>query len=119
MANIEETPTGKIEHTQLGDFYYNKKSELTGFIPRPKIDWLIAAVGVAKVFEIIGYKEIDEFGEYILADMDIDNKRRYYLRMINPSTGEVHYEGVPEDCRTVEAALKWRNQSNKLPKRLT
>jgi hypothetical protein len=119
MASKEKTNDGEIEHTQLGDFHYNRKGDLTAFIPRSRLDWLIEAVGIAKVFEIIGYMEIDEFGDYKVVNMDLDNKRRYYLRMVNPSTNEIHYEGIPEDCRTVEAALKWRNKSNKLPRRLT
>ena len=31
-----------------------------------------------------------------------------YLRMVNPSTGAIHVEGVGPECRTVEDAIKWR-----------
>lgn len=32
-----------------------------------------------------------------------------YLRMVNPSVGLVHFEGVPNDCMTVQGALNFRN----------
>ena len=32
----------------------------------------------------------------------------YYLRMVNPSTGAIHVEGVGPECRTVKDAIKWR-----------
>ncbi len=32
-----------------------------------------------------------------------------YLLMINPSTGEEHLEGIPNDCQTPKQALAWRD----------
>ena len=32
-----------------------------------------------------------------------------YLRMVNPSVGLVHFEGVPNECATVQDALNFRN----------
>jgi hypothetical protein len=32
-----------------------------------------------------------------------------YLRMVNPSTSEVHFEGVPNTQNTVQTALSWRD----------
>ena len=49
--------------------------------------------------------------DYELIDMgDIFESVEYapYLKMVNPSTGTVHMEGVHPDCRTVEQALNWR-----------
>lgn len=49
--------------------------------------------------------------EYELITIDIgDDRFRPYLRMKNPSTGDLHIEGVHPDCKTVEDALAWRNQ---------
>jgi hypothetical protein len=32
-----------------------------------------------------------------------------YLKMVNPSIGTFHVEGVDPQCATVEQALNWRN----------
>jgi len=32
-----------------------------------------------------------------------------YLRMVNPSTSEIHFEGVPNTQSTVQTALSWRD----------
>jgi hypothetical protein len=39
-----------------------------------------------------------------------DGRYRPYLKMINPSLGVVHVEGVHPDCKTVEEAICFRNQ---------
>ena len=38
-----------------------------------------------------------------------DGRIRPYLKMINPSTNDIHFEGVHPQCNTVESALAWRN----------
>ena len=42
-----------------------------------------------------------------------------YLKMVNPSLGTYHIEGVHPDCRTVAEALMWRNGSAETPRQLT
>jgi hypothetical protein len=42
-----------------------------------------------------------------------------YLFMINPSTGTIHAEGVHPDCKSIQQALNWRNQSEEIPTVLT
>ena len=59
---------------------------------------------------------------YELIDMSpIFTQVKYapYLFMINPSTGTIHAEGVHPDCKTIEQALNWRNQSTEKPVVLT
>jgi hypothetical protein len=52
----------------------------------------------------------NSFREYELLNLDvIDGTYRPYLKMLNPSTGEWHVEGVHPSCMTVEEALAWRD----------
>jgi hypothetical protein len=48
-----------------------------------------------------------------------DGRNRPYLKMINPSIGTYHIEGVHPECKTVKEALIWRNQSEETPAVLT
>jgi hypothetical protein len=48
-----------------------------------------------------------------------DNRERPYLKMLNPSTGEIHIEGVPPEINTIEKALNWRTYGNDFPIALT
>jgi hypothetical protein len=74
---------------------------------------------------------------YELIEIDIPDNRELtgyrkgtYLRMVNPSTEEIHFEGVPNyevppppgnrigwrsriEANTVKAALAWRNNNPK------
>lgn len=56
--------------------------------------------------------------ELILLDIG-DNNLRPYLKMINPSIGTYHIEGVHPDCKTVKDALEWRNGTKEIPEILT
>jgi len=38
-----------------------------------------------------------------------DGRERPYLKMLNPSVGVWHVEGVHPNCQTVQQALNWRN----------
>jgi len=58
--------------------------------------------------------------EYELLSLDLgDGRERPYLKMMNPSIGVWHVEGVHPDCQTVDAALAWRNQTEEQPDTLT
>ena len=64
-------------------------------------------VGTAKVnsltYELIMFKINEEIGE------------RPYLKMINPSVGIYHVEGVPPSVTTVAEALDSRNKTSVRP----
>ena len=67
-------------------------------------------------------KVVDSKDDYELIDMSpIFANLSYapYLKMVNPSTGTIHMEGVHPDCKTVEQALNWRNQEEEMPVQLT
>jgi len=69
-------------------------------------------------------KVIDKAPGYELIDLGNlfvgrDNFYAPYLAMRNPSTNIWHVEGIHEDCRTIDSALQWRNQSDKPPVKLT
>ncbi len=120
LGVIENREDGtSIDHSQYGDYHFDEKDKLTTFRPVSKLNYLIQQVGVQKVIEMVGFDIVDEFGKYKIINLDLGGDRRYYLRMVNPSTKEIHYEGVPNDCNSVEKAIKWRNQSNELPEDLT
>ncbi len=120
MGVIENREDGtSIDHSQYGDYHFDKDGKLTTFRPVSKLNYLIQQIGVQKVFEMVGFNIVDEFGKYKIINLDLGGDRRYYLRMVNPSTKEIHYEDVPNDCNSVEKAIKWRNQSNELPEVLT
>jgi len=75
---------------------------------------LVQRVGIDKAIEILGAEiadqEMHEVGgqyELLLIDYQGDGEQRPYLKMINPSLGVAHIEGVQGD--TVEEALCFRN----------
>jgi hypothetical protein len=71
---------------------------------------IIRKIGIEKAMEIMEAKVIDKMNDYELLSLDIGDKRgRPYLKMKNPSMDLVHIEGVPAEIKTVEDALKWRN----------
>jgi hypothetical protein len=81
----------------------------------------VRKIGIERVCAALGAKVLDQQGEmYELLSLDLgDNRTRPYLKMRNPSIGVFHIEGVHPDCRTVEAALKWRNGTATPPAILT
>ncbi|MCY3018341.1 MAG: hypothetical protein NTW87_04815 [Planctomycetota bacterium] len=48
-----------------------------------------------------------------------DRRMRPYLKMLNPSIGTWHVEGVTPSCTTVLEALAWRNGTDQPPAKLT
>lgn len=73
---------------------------------------LINRIGAAKVLVQLNAEVLDKAHNYELVNLKLqeNDRPRPYLRMINPSTGEVHVEGVHPRCNTVNEALAWRNQ---------
>jgi len=43
----------------------------------------------------------------------------FYLKMRNPSTNELCIEGIHPNCKTVNEALEFRNETSLVPKVLT
>ena len=72
---------------------------------------------------ILDAKIIDEKHGYQLLGVDLgDNRVRPFLKMVNPSLNDVlHVEGVRPEIKTVEDAIKYRNNltSFEMPKKLS
>jgi hypothetical protein len=45
---------------------------------------------------------------YKLITLEVEGDACEYLQMVNPSTGEIHVEGVEPGIKTVKQALAWR-----------
>jgi hypothetical protein len=71
---------------------------------------IVRKIGIERVCADLGAKVTDSSEAYQLLLLDLgDTRQRPFLRMLNPSTGTWHIEGVGPNCRTVEEALEWRN----------
>lgn len=66
----------------------------------------------------VEYEEQETQYELLMLDIG-DDRKRPYLKMINPSLGLFHIEGVSPECQTVDQALEFRNGTKKLPIRLS
>lgn len=70
----------------------------------------VRKAGIEKIVKDLGAECIDKQGDYELLLLNLgDNRRRPYLKMLNPSIGTYHIEGVHPDCKTVDDALDFRN----------
>lgn len=74
---------------------------------------LIRKVGIERLLETTSHKVLDKKDNYELLSLDLTDelKNCKYLKMINPSVGCYHVEGVDPSINTVDAALKWRNDN--------
>jgi hypothetical protein len=73
----------------------------------------IKKYGAANLIKSVGGKVIDSAdkkvgGRYELLSVDWTGSERVYLKMNNPSLGDVHIEPVHPDCKTVDQALGFR-----------
>lgn len=83
---------------------------------------IVRKIGTEKLCNDLNAKCIDKSpdGMYELLMLDLkDGRMRPYLKMINPSIGVYHIEGVHPDCTTVESALMFRNGTSQKPIKLT
>jgi hypothetical protein len=76
---------------------------------------LFNKIGAVRVLKELKATVLDKQGSYELVDLVIGDegqwrRTRPFLKMLNPSTGETHVEGVPPGTKTVNEALAWRNQ---------
>jgi len=70
----------------------------------------VRKVGIERICYAFQAKAVDRRGTYELLILDLgDGRRRPYLKMLNPSIGTWHVEGVSPHCRTVAQALAWRD----------
>jgi len=81
---------------------------------------IVRKIGIERVCMKLGAKCIDKKGDYELLLLDLgDNRKRPYLKMINPSIKTYHLEGVEPSIKTIEKALNWRNGTSESPLVLT
>ena len=81
---------------------------------------IVRKIGIELVCQRLGAKTLDEYGDYELITLELqDGRPRPYLKMLNPSIGTYHVEGVEPGITTVEQALNWRNQTDERPEVLT
>lgn len=72
---------------------------------------IIKKIGIERSIKLLGAKTLDKFGDYELLKIEMgrEDRKRVYLRMKNPSIDAYHIEGCPPECKTVKAALCFRN----------
>jgi hypothetical protein len=83
---------------------------------------LVRKLGIERIFDALGATILDasEDGKYELVSLNIgDNRQRPYLKMLNPSIGTWHFEGVEPRTATVAEALRFRNNTSDIPEVLT
>jgi hypothetical protein len=71
---------------------------------------LIRKVGVERMLIALKSVSLDVDGTYELLSVNLGGEvtDARYLKMLNPSIGVWHLEGVDPKCKTVQAALNWR-----------
>lgn len=76
----------------------------------------VRKVGIDRLCYSLNAKCIDKQGTYELLVLQLDDSRnQVYLKMLNPSIGTWHVEGVHPSCRTIAEALHWRNGVSETP----
>lgn len=83
---------------------------------------IVRKIGTERICEKLNAEAIDKMDDYELLLLDLgDGRRRPYLKMLNPSIGTYHIEGVHPDVKTCKEALAWRNKQSQYiePKILT
>jgi hypothetical protein len=96
------TPAGKIApETVLAESNADRRREL------------IRKVGIERMLAKIPHQTLDKRGDYELLDICLSEQVSHarYLKMLNPSVGAWHVEGVDPECKTITEALNWRNNN--------
>jgi hypothetical protein len=95
------TPASKLDPTEI-------LAEPNADIRRE----LIRKLGIERMLSKLPHKVLDKQGTYELLRVDfpglVEDTR--FLKMLNPSVGVWHLEGVERICNTVEQAINWRAQ---------
>ena len=81
----------------------------------------VRKIGMERLILKLGGEVIDKQDDYELILIDLKGETGVwpYLKMKNPSIGVWHVECVGKDCKTVDQALEFRNQSKLKPEVLT
>jgi hypothetical protein len=69
---------------------------------------LIKRAGLQNMLSELDTISIDKKDDYELLGIKLTDRHCEFLKMVNPSTGEIHVEGVPPETKTVTQALAWR-----------
>jgi len=74
---------------------------------------LIRKVGVERMLAKLPHKSMDKRDDYELLSVRLSDEvtDARYLRMLNPSVGVWHLEGVHPNCKTITESLNWRNHN--------
>jgi len=70
---------------------------------------LIRKIGMERIGTELVDKVLDTWNNYELLLVNFGERKVKYLKMVNPSIGTFHIEGVENTCNTVKEALAWRN----------
>jgi hypothetical protein len=75
---------------------------------------LIRKIGIKRMLDVLPYRVLDKRDSYELLDIELSDqvKNSRYLKMVSPSIGVFHLEGV--EGSTVQQALNWRAQRLKI-----
>ncbi len=73
---------------------------------------LIRKVGIERMLAKLSYKSLEKRDCYELLSIQLSDELTdaRYLRMVNPSVGTFHLEGVDPSCKTITESLNWRNK---------
>ena len=81
---------------------------------------IIRKIGIERILTELGGEVLEQDANYALLNLDLkDGRKRPYLKMLNPSTGAWHIEGVAVGVKTIGEALSWRNKTSEIPIILT
>jgi hypothetical protein len=72
---------------------------------------LMRKVGIERMLASLKHKSLEKRGTYELLSIHLSDSvpDARYLRMLNPSIGCWHLEGVDPRCNTIDEALNFRN----------
>ena len=80
---------------------------------------IVRKIGIDRVYQKLGGETLDKKDNYELVLLKLNDRKRPYLKMLNPSIGVWHIEGVPPEIKSVSEALNWRNKTEEKPTVLT
>lgn len=69
---------------------------------------IVRKIGIEKFLKDCGAKVVHAHKTYELLDIELHGSHEKYLKMVNPSIGTYHVEGVGQDCQTVNDAIHFR-----------
>ena len=69
---------------------------------------MIKACGLESLLDGLDHKVLDTMGDYQLLGIKINQTSCSFLKMVNPTTGSIHIEGVANEAKTVKDAIAWR-----------